>query len=46
MADSFKATSYVAGLPIQGRDKQSPFLKNPLITERFFISGAYGFRLD
>jgi hypothetical protein len=38
--------AYVAGLPVQGRDGNGPFLKIPLITGHFIISDAAGFRLD
>lgn len=41
-----KPHPYVAGLPIQDRDDAAPLLRIPLITGRFIISDASGFRLD
>jgi hypothetical protein len=37
---------HVAGLPIQDRGDRVPVLKIPMITGRFVIADASGFRLD
>jgi len=41
-----KPHPYVSGVPIQDSNEHRPFLKIPLITGRFIISDASGFRLD
>ena len=43
---TLKRHSYIAGLPVQDRDKEGPILKVPLITGRHLIFGASGFWLD
>jgi hypothetical protein len=43
---TLKGHSYIAGSPVQDRDKHGPLLKVPLITGRHLVFDASGFRLD
>ncbi|GLS38176.1 hypothetical protein GCM10010869_37700 [Mesorhizobium tianshanense] len=43
---TLKGHAYVAGPPMQDRNQEGPILKIPLITGRYLIFDASGFRLD